>query len=438
METLRYGQEGYYVSLLQLGLLRAGQEPGALDGIFGRRTLSALTAFQRAQGLSADGIAGNLTWTALYPYLTGYTFYQVCPGDSFYSIAKAKGITPTALAVANPNLSPDNLPVGEMLILPLPFDVVTEQIPYSHVLNGLALQGLVHRYPFIQLTTIGTSVMGRPLYCATIGTGAEQVFCNASHHGNEWITTPVLLKFLEDFAKSYALSPADSGERQQAQAMYTTATTYLIPLVNPDGVDLVTGALSPEDSYYRQAQGLASYYPVIPFPEGWKANINGVDLNLQYPAGWEQAREIKTGQGFVRPGPRDYVGAYPLCAPESRAVAEFTRGKQFARTLSYHTQGEVIYWRYQDIFVPGAQELGEALSRASGYVLDEVPEESSFAGYKDWFIDAYRRPGYTIEAGRGQNPLPLTDFPAIYAANKPLLTTAVLGKKWERCVATQQ
>lgn len=428
METVRYGQEGYYVSLLQLGLKRAEQEPGNLDGIFGRRTLGALTAFQREQGLSADGIAGNLTWAALYPYLTGYTFYQVRPGDSFYSIAQSHGISPEALAVANPTLVPDNLPVGEMLTLPLSFDVVTEDIPYSHVLNGLILQGLVHRYPFIQLTTIGNSVMGRPLYCAAMGTGAEQVFCNAAHHGNEWITTPILLRFMEDFAKSYALSPEDGEEGQRAQAMYKTATVYFVPLVNPDGVDLVTGALSSEDSYYRQAQGLASYYPSIPFPNGWKANINGVDLNLQYPAGWEQAREIKTAQGFVRPGPRDYVGAYPLSAPESRAVAALTTGKNFSRTLSYHTQGEVIYWRYQDVFVPGAQALGEELSRASGYVLDEVPKESSFAGYKDWFIDAYRRPGYTIEAGRGQNPLPLTDFPAIYAVNKPLLTAAVLGR----------
>lgn len=426
METVRYGQEGYYVSLLQLGLQRAGQEPGALDGIFGRRTLNALTAFQREQGLSADGIAGNLTWTALYPYLAGYTFHQVRPGDSFFTIARQYGVTTAALETANPTLSASNLPVGEMLTVPLPFDVVTEEIPYSHILNGLILKGLVRRYPFIQLETMGTSVMGKPLYCASLGQGAKQVFCNAAHHANEWITTPILLKFLEEYAKDYALAPADSSKKQEAEAMFVAATAYFIPMVNPDGVDLVTGALSPEDSYYRQAQGLASYYPGIPFPSGWKANINGIDLNLQYPAGWERAREIKFSQGFVRPGPRDYVGEYPLSAPESRAVAAFTRGKDFACTLSYHTQGEVIYWRYQDVFVPGAQELGEKLSEASGYVLDEVPEESSFAGYKDWFIDTYRRPGYTIEAGRGQNPLPLADFPTIYAANAPLLRTAIL------------
>lgn len=427
METLRYGQEGYYVSLLQLGLKRAGENPGSLDGIFGRKTLGAVTDFQRGQGLSADGMVGNLTWTALYPYVAGYTFHRIRQGDSIYSLARRYGIAPLALETANPNLPPQNLPVGEMLTVPLPFQVVTEEIPCAHVLNGLTLKGLVRRYPFIHLEQIGASVMGRPLYCAAMGTGQRQVFVNAAHHGNEWITTPILLKFLETWARNYALAPEGSEERQEAEGMYGTATVYFVPLVNPDGADLVTGALSPEDSYYKQAQGLASYYPAIPFPDGWKANIGGVDLNLQYPAGWERAREIKGAQGFVRPGPRDYVGAYPLSAPESRAVAEFTRGKDFACTLSYHTQGEVIYWRYQNVFVPGAQALGEELSRVSGYALDEVPRESSFAGYKDWFIDVYRRPGYTVEAGRGQNPLPLADFPQLYQANAPLIKQAVLG-----------
>ena len=78
--------------------------------------------------------------------------------------------------------------------------------------------------------------------------------------------------------------------------------------INPTGVDLVTGELPVISPYYIKAKNIASSFPDISFVDGWKANINGVDLNLQFPAGWEQAKKIKYSQGFNKPAPRDFVG----------------------------------------------------------------------------------------------------------------------------------
>ena len=153
----------------------------------------------------------------------------------------------------------------------------------------------------------------------------------------------------------------------------------------------------------------------------------GVDLNLNYPAGWTQAREIKFSQGFTRPGPRDYVGRAPLGQRESRALAEFTQNFDPALVLAYHTQGEVIYWQFRDYEVPGARELGEEFARLSGYELADTPYESSFAGYKDWFIQEFRRPGYTIEVGKGENPLPPEQLDEIYDKNLPILLRGAQG-----------
>ena len=132
-------------------------------------------------------------------------------------------------------------------------------------------------------------------------------------------------------------------------------------------------------------------------------------------------------QGFTRPGPRDYVGRAPLNQPESRALADYTEGIDPTLVLAYHSQGEVIYWQFRNYEVPGAEALAREFARLSGYALEDTPYESSFAGYKDWFIQQYRRPGFTIEVGQGENPLPLSQFPKIYADNLGILTTAALG-----------
>ena len=53
--------------------------------------------------------------------------------------------------------------------------------------------------------------------------------------------------------------------------------------------------------------------------------------------------------------------------------------------------------------------------------MEETPGASGYAGYKDWFIEEYDRPGYTVEAGMGENPLPMTQFERIYHDNKGIL-----------------
>lgn len=145
---------------------------------------------------------------------------------------------------------------------------------------------------------------------------------------------------------------------------------------------------------------------------------------MQFPARWDRAREIKFAQGYTRPGPRDFVGTGPLTEPESVAIYDFTIKHTFRLILAYHTQGEVIYWKYANFLPPGSRYIGEKFAETSGYTLDITPSESAYAGFKDWFISEYNRPGYTVEAGWGENPLPISQFNQIYGDNIGIL---VLG-----------
>ena len=422
MKILYFGTEGPQVQLLQLALERAGYSPGELDGIFGRRTLLALRRFQAQAGLVPDGVAGRATHDALHPWYAGYRRVVLRPGDSFYRLARRYGSSVAAVAAANPGLDPLRLPVGAEVVVPLSFDVVPTNVDYCSALVDLCCEGIAARYPFVARSPIGESVMGTRIESLTLGDGAHRVLYNAAHHANEWITAPLLLRFTEALAAAYVFDASVAG--RSARTLLRDAALAVVPCVNPDGMDLVTGDLR-SGVFYEAARRIAADYPAIPFPSGWKANVLGTDPNLQYPAGWAQAREIKFAQGYVSPAPRDYVGEGPLTAPESLALYDFTLAFSPALTLSYHTQGRVIYWKYLDQAPPGAAALAARFSALSGYTAETTPYASGFAGYKDWFIQDFARPGFTIEAGAGENPLPIEDLPQIYAENLGILTAAL-------------
>ena len=162
MIILKESNSDPYVQMLQLALQRAGYDV-IPDGQYTKSLAQTVNEFQRANNIKADGIAGNDTWQLLIPYITGYK-------DSS----------------------------------PLPFDVVPKDVAYTADLVNLIIQGLASRYPFIEAGSIGKSVMGKDIPYIKIGTGEREVFYNAEHHANEWITTPVLLKFAEDYLKAYS------------------------------------------------------------------------------------------------------------------------------------------------------------------------------------------------------------------------------------------
>ena len=269
-------------------------------------------------------------------------------------------------------------------------NIVKTNIPYNSDILTQNIHELLHKYPFLNVQTVGLSVLKKPIYVIRLGRGRNNVFYSGGIHGNEWITTPLLMKFVEDYCIAHKNN--SNLYNTSIRRLFNSTSIYIMPMVNPDGVDLVTDNLNHDSKEYLKAKSISNNYPNIPFPDGWKANINGVDLNLQFPAGWENAREIKFAQGFTSPAPRDFVGNSPLSEPESQAIYEFTLSHNFRLVLAYHTQGKEIYWQFVDYNPPKSREIGQKFSSSSGYLLADTPYASSFAGYKDWFIQKYNKP----------------------------------------------
>ncbi len=415
MELLQVGSRGPTVELLQSILKKIGYYNGIIDGIFGQQTKDSVIYFQNNFGLVSDGIAGNNTWNALRPYRDGYTNYTIKNGDTLYKISHYYSTSVARIMAANPGINPNNLQPGQRITVPFG-TVIPTDISYTSDVLEMNLNALKTIYPFIKTGSAGSSVLQNTLYYVKLGTGQKEVFYCASYHANEWITTPVLMKFIENFSKAYVENSTIYG--YSAAEIFDKVSIYLIPMVNPDGVNLVTGKFGENTAAYQNAAKIAADYSFLPFPNGWKANIRGVDLNLQYPANWEIARELKFQQGYISPAPRDFVGYAPLTEPESKAVRSFTLSHDFRLILTYHTQGNIIYWQYLDYEPPYSYEIGNCFAEASGYLLESTPYYSSFAGYKDWFIQEYNRPGYTIEVGKGINPLNISQFNSIYSDNE--------------------
>ncbi len=161
-----------------------------------------LAEFQRRDGLPPTGRLNGASWGALLPWLTGYRHYRVVPGDNYTRIAARYGTTVRALITANPNQDPLRLYVGQTLTVPLGFEVVPTDVPFTYELLFLCLEGLGARYPFLTVRPFGETAYGRKLWQIAVGLGPRRVLYNAAHHANEWITVPVLMKFLEDYARA--------------------------------------------------------------------------------------------------------------------------------------------------------------------------------------------------------------------------------------------
>ncbi len=272
---------------------------------------------------------------------------------------------------------------------------------------------LARTYPFTAAHIIGNSVLGQPIMALRCGYGPRLIHINGAFHGNEWITSALIMRFMNELCATYAGFDAMPEARSLAK-LCQEVTVWAVPMVNPDGAELAQCGVHPSHPLYRELldwnNGEADF-------RGWKANVRGVDLNDQFPAFWEEEKERRAVKG---PAPSDYCGPYPLSEPESAALAMLTARIPFLAVAALHTQGEEIYWNYRGYEPPQAEAMAARLESVSGY--KAVKLEGSDAGYKDWFIKQYGRPGFTIEAGLGTTPLPLEQFEEIYSKMQPLLT----------------
>jgi hypothetical protein len=271
--------------------------------------------------------------------------------------------------------------------------VVQTQEGYTYAMMEADILRLAQAYPeLITLQVIGESVEGRKLYAARLGHGEREIILDAAIHGTEWLTTPLLLKMLEEYAWHARYGTEKGG--YHVASLLEEVSLWFIPMVNPDGVTLVLEGLAAVENGVLVRKIASANNGASNFRD-WKANIHGVDLNRNFPSRWHQVVS-----GNHAPAPAFFKGSTPLSEPESKALYDFTLERRPTLVISYHQRGEVIFWyTYQQ----GAQlkrdeRIVRGLGNLTGYKWGYPGTDGG--KYRDWVIQELGATAVIIETGK--------------------------------------
>ncbi len=282
------------------------------------------------------------------------------------------------------------------------------------------LNDLAKKYENISFSYLGTSVLGKSIPLITLGdrSATKSVLYVSTHHASENICTSVLLKFIEEYLNAYMRF----GQICQINLRYLfkMRKIYIIPMLNPDGVDYRLNGLDDKNPLKDR---ILAYNGSDDFSK-WNANARGVDLNHNYDAYFNEYKELER-EREIMPGPTKYSGEYPESEPEVTALCNFIRynSDELDGIIALHSQGEEIYFSSNGQIPERSKHLAKIISRMTGYTLSTPQDTASYGGLTDWFIKEFNKPSFTIECGKGVNPLPISEATSIYAKLRELLFT---------------
>lgn len=270
-------------------------------------------------------------------------------------------------------------------------------------------------FPLLNVRVIGKSLCERRIFSLSIGKSENPLLIAAGFHGQEWLTTLLALRFSEILLRAKSRREPIWG----IDPACIRREVIIVPCVNPDGVEIAINGVKSAGRFAQTVQNLCASSS-----DKWNANARGVDINHNFDAGWNELRSMEIESGIIGPAPRRYGGFMPVSEPETAAIVSLSKVRKPRTAIALHSQGEEIFREYGKNEPFRSRELAEIFAAVSGYKLVENSGLASHGGFKDWFIDFFNRPAFTVEIGKGENPLPLTDFDGILEHMLPLLVLA--------------
>ncbi len=280
-------------------------------------------------------------------------------------------------------------------------------VPCDYARLCKVCKAIADKYPHVKLTYIGNSLLSRQIPMLSLGDGEKSVFYISTHHASEWVCAPVLLRFMYEAADCEQKGGYVYGS--SLGFLCRQRTLHVLPMLNVDGAEL---QIHGDDTQNPLRERLLRANGGEDFSK-WQANARGVDLNHNYNAGFAEYKKLEQKMGIDTAAPTRFSGEYAESEPECAAVCNLLRFYDPALVLSLHTQGEVIFAPNADRVKHGTA-IAKRLSQMTGYQIEKADGCAAYGGLCDWFTEEYGHPAYTLECGKGQNPLPLSAAVGIY------------------------
>jgi len=292
---------------------------------------------------------------------------------------------------------------------------------YQNMVDDLTV--LKAQYPAMQMDILGTTSDNRSLYHVVIGNpnAKHKVLVHAGIHAREYIVSQLAMREIASLLEMQQKGAVYRGF--SIPEMLQNTCFHFIPMVDPDGITLVQGGIDALQTDAAKTSvmtiaGMDGASDMGAYLRTWKNNINGVNLNRNFDANWD-----RTPSKVDHPSSMNYKGTAVECEVESRAIADLTRSIMPDRTISYHTQGKVIYWYFGETgtYKNEGFNLASIVHNNTGYSISNSWSESDAAGYKDWAVQKLDIPSVTIECGIGTSPVPEEQIESMWARNDGIL-----------------
>ena len=295
--------------------------------------------------------------------------------------------------------------------------MIKEGCPFDHAALLKKAEALQKQFPFLDFRYLGNSILGRGIPMLCVGRGRRGVLYVGAHHGMEWLTSLLLVRFTEELCALLDRNATAHGI--SLKLLLQTHKLYIVPMLNPDGVDYQIHGPDTEHPLFERV--LAMNGGRTDFSK-WQANARGVDLNHNYNAGFMEYKTWETEHHIPQGCPTRYAGIMPESEPEVASLCNFIRfHPEICGVMTLHTQGEEIYFGSDLESQPRVRQIAKRLSAMTGYRMAVASGPAAFGGLTDWCVSELSLPAFTLECGRGENPLPYEQLFSIYPKLRPAL-----------------